>query len=209
MTITNNHFDDIIKNRRSIRKYKEVEITDHTIKAIFELALRAPSANNLQPWTFRVIKSKAAKDQFSHLFKWNRSQYETSSAMIIVLVDTRFASRAPQIYDKAVSQGSMSIEVRDKQLENFKKQNPNPLDVLKTAYLDAGFVAMNVMLVARSFGYDTCPIGGFDRVNAPAAFGLENHEAVMAISIGIADDSGNNSVRLDFDQVGQIGRAHV
>ena len=124
--------------------------------------------------------------------------------MIIVLVDTRFASRAPQIYDKAVSQGSMSIEVRDKQLENFKKQNPNPLDVLKTAYLDAGFVAMNVMLAARSFGYDTCPIGGFDRVNAPAAFGLENHEAVMAISIGIADDSGNNSVRLDFDQVGQI-----
>ncbi|MDX9806993.1 MAG: nitroreductase family protein [Acholeplasma sp.] len=200
----NNQFDDIILNRRSIRKYKPVEIDETTMRAIFEMALRAPSANNLQPWTFRIIQSAEAKAKYSDLFKWNRSQYETAAAMIIILVDTRYASRAEAIYDKAVSIGTMSPEVREKQLNNFKSQNPNPLDVLKVAYIDAGLIAMNLMLSARHFGYDTCPIGGFDKANAPQAFGLENHEAVMAISIGVADDTGHSSVRLDFDQVAKI-----
>jgi hypothetical protein len=199
-----NQFDDIILNRRSIRKYKPMSISEDTLRAIFDMALRAPSANNLQPWTFRIIHSQSGKEKFSHLFKWNRSQYETSAAMIILLVDTRYASRAEAIYDRAVEIGTMTPEVREKQLNNFKSQNPNPLDVLKVAYIDAGLVAMNLMLSARHFGYDTCPIGGFDKANAPQAFGLENHEAVIAISLGVADDTGHRSIRLDFDQIAKF-----
>lgn len=197
-------FDNILLNRRSIRKYKPYDLNETTLKSIFERALRAPSANNLQPWTFRIIQSEAAKAKYSHLFKWNRSQYETASAMVILLVDTRFASRAADIYDIAVATGKMTADVREKQLQNFKNQSPNPLDILKVAYLDAGLVAMNLMLSARLFGLDTCPIGGFDKANTPAAFGLENHEAVMALSIGLADDTGYESIRLDFDAVAKI-----
>ncbi|MCU0104674.1 nitroreductase family protein [Acholeplasma vituli] len=204
MLVQNNQFTDLILNRRSIRKYKAFQLESKTLESIFEMALRAPSANNLQPWTFRVIQSAEAKAKYSHLFNWNRSQYETSSAMILVFVDTRFASRAEAIYDKAVSMGKMTPEVRERQLNNFKSQNPNPLDIIKIAYLDAGLIAMNLMLAARYYGLDTCPIGGFDKQNAPQAFGLENHEAVMALSIGLADDTGFESVRLGFDQVVKV-----
>lgn len=204
MLNTNNQFTDLILNRRSIRKYKSFDLDSKTLESIFEMALRAPSANNLQPWTFRVIKSATAKAKYSHLFSWNRTQYETSSAMILLFVDTRFASRAEAIYDKAVSLGKMTKEVREKQLNNFRSQNPNPLDITKIAYLDAGMVAMNLMLAAKYYGLDTCPIGGFDKQNAPHAFGLDNHEAVMAISIGLADDLGFESVRLGFDQVVKV-----
>lgn len=204
MLNTNNQFTDLILNRRSIRKYKSFDLDSKTLESIFEMALRAPSANNLQPWTFRVIQTATAKAKYSHLFSWNRTQYETSSAMILLFVDTRFASRAEAIYDKAVSLGKMTKEVREKQLNNFRSQNPNPLDITKIAYLDAGMVAMNLMLAARYYGLDTCPIGGFDKQNAPNAFGLDNHEAVMAISIGLADDLGFESVRLGFDQVVKV-----
>lgn len=204
MLNTNNQFTDLILNRRSIRKYKSFDLDSKTLESIFEMALRAPSANNLQPWTFRVIQTATAKAKYSHLFSWNRTQYETSSAMILLFVDTRFASRAEAIYDKAVSLGKMTKEVREKQLNNFRSQNPNPLDITKIAYLDAGMVAMNLMLAARYYGLDTCPIGGFDKQNAPHAFGLDNHEAVMAISIGLADDLGFESVRLGFDQVVKV-----
>lgn len=204
MTTINNNFDDIILNRRSIRKYQHLDITDDTIQKIFAMALRAPSSKNYQPWTFRIIKTKAAKDKYSQLFIGNRSQYETASAMIIILVDTRYAARADVIYDKAIQAGVMSLESKEKQMNNIKNNHPNPMDIVKTAYLNAGMVAMNLMLAARHFGLDTCPIAGFDRPNAPQAFNLEHHEAVLAISIGIADDLGYPSVRLDFDEVAKI-----
>lgn len=200
-----NDFKDIILNRRSIRKYKkDQKVSNETIKAIFELALRAPSANNLQPWHFRVIASDEAKATYSHLFPWNRSQYETSAFMVIIFVDKGFALNAEAIYDKQVSLGTMTTEVRDRQLASFKLNQPDELSTIKTAYLDAGLLAMNLMLSARSFGLDTCPIGGFNKKDAPIEFNLSDKEAVMAISFGVKDDEGYTSIRLTFDEVGKI-----
>lgn len=202
---TNNDFKDILLNRRSVRKYKtDVVITDETIKTLFDEALRAPSANNLQPWTFKVIKTLEAKAKYSHLFPWNRNQYETSSFMVVILADKKYASRAEMIYNQQVERGTMAADVRDRHLKAFKEAQVNELDVIKTAYLDAGFVAMNLMLNARAFGLDTCPIGGFDKANAPIAFNLLDHEAVMALSFGVKDDEGYPSLRLGFDVVGTI-----
>lgn len=201
----NNDFKDILTNRRSIRKYKTgVVVDDKEIKDIFNAALRAPSANNLQPWTFKVIKTEAAKNMYSHLFPWNRSQYETSSFMVVIFVDKGYALRAPAIYNMQVKEGTMTEAVKQRQLNSFKDNVPTDEDVIKTAYLDAGFVAMNLMLSARAHGYDTCPIGGFLRADAPKAFSLEGTEAVMALSFGIKDDEGYLSLRLPFDEVGSI-----
>lgn len=161
----NNDFKDILTNRRSIRKYKtDVVVEDTKIKAIFNDATRAPSANNLQPWTFKVIKSEAAKNKYSHLFPWNRSQYETSSFMVIIFVDKGYALRAPAIYNQQVAQGTMTEAVKQRQLDSFKDNVPSDMEIIKTAYLDAGFVAMNLMLTARAHGFDTCPIGGFLKI---------------------------------------------
>lgn len=201
MNPTNNQFDDIILNRRSIRKYQPFDLPKETLEAILFMALRAPSSRNFQPWTIRVIHSKAAKEKYSHLFISNRNQYETASAMIILFADTRFASRADAIYTIAVEQGIMTREAKEKQLLNIQNQQINPLEVVKTAHLNTGLLAMNIMLSARHYGLDTCPIAGFDKANAPLAFQLEHHEAILAISIGKALDPGYTSVRLPLDDV--------
>lgn len=199
-----NQFDEILVNRHSIRKYKSYDIDDDTIRAIFEMALKAPSAKNFQPWTFRIIKTKTAKDKYSHLFVGNRTQYETASVMVILFTDTRYGSRAQDVYDKAVLKNLMTPENREKQLLNLKNLHPSAEDVLKQGILNVGLITMNLMLVARHYGFDTCPIAGFEKALAPAAFGLDHHEAVLAISMGIADDLGKPSVRLDFDEVAKI-----
>lgn len=55
---------DVIKGRRSIRKYqKGVEIPDEHIKSILEAAMMAPSAKNIRPWEFVVLKSEDAKNR--------------------------------------------------------------------------------------------------------------------------------------------------
>ncbi len=50
-------FFDVIKNRRSVRKFTSTPIPqDHIIK-ILEAASLAPTANNRQPWKFLVIQN--------------------------------------------------------------------------------------------------------------------------------------------------------
>jgi len=47
-----------IEIRKSIRKFKEKEVTDKIIKEVIDAARRAPSGHNLQPWHFVVVKKK-------------------------------------------------------------------------------------------------------------------------------------------------------
>jgi len=46
----------VIKDRRSIRKYKDKPIPDEAIELMMEAARWAPNGENFQPWRFIVIK---------------------------------------------------------------------------------------------------------------------------------------------------------
>jgi nitroreductase len=48
-------FDDVIRGRRSIRGYKPDPVPRALIEEIIELAMRAPSSMNTQPWNFTVV----------------------------------------------------------------------------------------------------------------------------------------------------------
>ena len=47
---------DIIKRRRSVRRYTKQDVTDEEVRQLLEAAMAAPSANNLQPWSFVVVR---------------------------------------------------------------------------------------------------------------------------------------------------------
>ena len=53
---------EAIKNRRSVRKYKPELVPKDLVQKILEAAVRAPSASNIQPWNFIVIKDKKVLD---------------------------------------------------------------------------------------------------------------------------------------------------
>ncbi|MEH7016536.1 nitroreductase family protein, partial [Bacillus sp. JJ63] len=79
-------------------------------------------------------------------------------------------------------------------------------EVMKdTVLIDGGLIAMQFMLTARAHGYDTCPIGGYEKDKIAEAFGLdkERYVPIMLISIGKAADSGYKSVRLPIDKIAQ------
>ena len=48
-------FDEVILGRRSTRGYKQVPVPRALIEEVLELAMRAPSSMNTQPWSFYVI----------------------------------------------------------------------------------------------------------------------------------------------------------
>jgi nitroreductase len=203
-----NDFNQILKGRRSIKNYdKSVKISREEMTEILTLATLAPSSINMQPWRFLVIESPEAKATLAPLAKFNQNQVETSSAVIAVFGDLNNFEKAEDIYGAAVEKGFMPQDVKERILTSFAGyfENISREDMKDVVLVDGGLVSMQLMLSARAFGYDTNPIGGYEKDQIAEAFGLdkERYVPVMLISIGKAADSGYPSVRLPVDQVAQ------
>lgn len=56
-------FLDLVKHRRTIRRFKPDPVPDDCVEKIIEAARWAPSGFNMQPWDFVVIKDKELKDK--------------------------------------------------------------------------------------------------------------------------------------------------
>jgi len=197
---------EIVKGRRSIRNYDtNVKISKEEMTQILEEATLAPSSVNMQPWRFLVIDSEEGKATLAPLAKFNQVQVETSSAVIAVFGDMKAIDQLENIYDTAVEKGLMPQEVRDRQVPAIQGMYENvPASALKDSILiDSGLVSMQLMLVARAHGYDTNPIGGYEKDQIAEAFGMEKdrYVPVMLLSIGKAVDAGYPSVRLPINDI--------
>src|SRR3989338_6324369 len=60
-----NNIFDIIKSRRSIRKYLDKPIPKEIVDKLIEAAKWAPSGMNEQPWGFIVVRDKAMIKELS------------------------------------------------------------------------------------------------------------------------------------------------
>ena len=49
---------EVLLKRRSVRKFKETEISDEIINELMHAAMSGPSACNRRPWDFYVVKDK-------------------------------------------------------------------------------------------------------------------------------------------------------
>lgn len=201
----NNDFEDIIKNRRSIRTYDDsVKISREEMEQILTDAMRAPSSVNMQPWRFVVVESPEGKEKLRPLVRFNTQQNDSSSAMIVIFGDLNSFENGEKIFSSAVEQGLMPADVKEKQMAALTPYYANsPREELeRVALIDGSLVAMQLMLVARAYGYDTNPIGGFERKEVAEAFGMdtERYVPVMIVSIGKATDSGYGSYRLSTDE---------
>ena len=59
------HVIHLIKNRRSIRKYKGKEIPWGLILQILEAGRYAPSAGNIQNWKFIVVRNQGVRESIA------------------------------------------------------------------------------------------------------------------------------------------------
>jgi nitroreductase len=76
-----NEILECIKERRSIRKYKETQIRDDDLSLILEAATYAPSGSNSQSWLFTAIQSHEILQTLNELvrlaiLKWELAEDE-------------------------------------------------------------------------------------------------------------------------------------
>jgi nitroreductase len=60
--------DDLLAHQRAIRKFTNDPLDDALIERVLRAATRAPSARNVQPWRFIVIRDRETKQQLGAIF---------------------------------------------------------------------------------------------------------------------------------------------
>lgn len=56
-------FHEIVETRRSIRRYQPDRVSDEAIQKLIDAARHGPSADNIQPWEFVVVRDKQVKEK--------------------------------------------------------------------------------------------------------------------------------------------------
>ncbi len=127
----------IIKERRSIRAYKDKPIEEEKIQEIVECGLMAPNAKHLQPWKFIVVTNK---DLIKEIAK--RVQDKVIDNPRYSFVKERAKTKDDVIFYNA----PLAIFILGEKDSRWAK-------------LDCSYAAENMMLAAKSLGLGSCPIG--------------------------------------------------
>ncbi|MBB6019090.1 nitroreductase [Paenibacillus sp. JGP012] len=201
-----NDFNEITYGRRSVKLYDpEVKISREEMTEILAEASRAPSSVNMQPWRFLVVDTPEGKEKLAPLARFNQNQVLTSAAVIGVFIDMNNGEYLEEIFGKAVEHGFMPKEVAEQQVKVVKPYYDNmpASDLRDVNLIDAGLVSMQLMLAARAHGYDTNPIGGYEKAQIAETFGMDKdrYQPVMLISIGKSAKEGHPSYRLPVDTI--------
>jgi nitroreductase len=195
---------DQILNRRSTRVYDEnVKISREEMNQILTEAMLAPSSRNQQPWRFVVVYTKLGKEKLGLAMPYNLNQLNTSAAMIVVFQDLQKYKLAEVMLDQQLQAGMITQADKEKNLKMINDLIPTlkPESLEREGLIDCGLVAMQLMIVARFHGYDTCPIGGFerDKINDALDYDKSRFKPVMIVSIGKAKDAGKKTLRLPLE----------
>ena len=94
---------ELLKSRRSVRKYKETQVPDELLDAVLEAALYAPSGMNTQNTVMVAVRDKETRDQLSRMnadvMGSDKDPFYGAPCVVVVLVE-------PERYT-AVEDGSL------------------------------------------------------------------------------------------------------
>ena len=159
---------EAVKARKSIRAYKPDPVPKQILREILEIATRAPSADNSQPWEITIITGKILKD----IAKANVAALKSGrpAAPDVTRVPYEGIYRKRQIEVGKQLFGLMEIPRDDKEKRNewmergfrffdapvaFLLAADEVLDPTRAAS-DIGGIAQTICLVAQEYGLGTC-----------------------------------------------------
>jgi nitroreductase len=204
MLLTEQSFSTVIRERHSVRKYDpHFKISKEEILDILSEATLAPSSSNMQPWKFLVIQDEETKKELRAIAN-NQEQVETSSAVIAILGDKEMYRNAEKVFHSSYEAGLVDEETMNRMIENTTKLYSSAPEASRTniATFDAGLVSMQLMLIAKARGYDTVPMGGFNKQKFIERFDVsDRYFPAVLIALGKAAAPGRKTTRLPVEEV--------
>ena len=120
------NFSELIKNRRSMRKFTEEELSQEQVVTLLKAALMSPTSKRSNSWQFIAVDDKEILKQLAHC-KEQASSFIADAALAIVVIadplasdvwieDASIASILIQAEDLGL--GSCWVQVRERQAAN-------------------------------------------------------------------------------------------
>jgi len=128
---------DLLKSRRSIRKYKDKEIEPELVEEILKAGLLAPSSRGLRPWEFVTVRDKE-KLKILSACRGGSSYFLANAPLAVVVAadpqkcdvwveDCSIAAIIMQLTAHSLGLGSCWMQVR----ERFTSNNEKVEDIIK------------------------------------------------------------------------------
>jgi len=117
-------FSELIKNRRSIRKFTSEDLKQEEVVNLLKAALMSPSSKRTNPWQFIVVDDKETLDKLAHC-KENSASFIADATLAIVVAadplasdvwieDASIASIMIQLQAEDLGLGSCWVQVRER-----------------------------------------------------------------------------------------------
>ncbi|MBU0682610.1 MAG: nitroreductase family protein [Proteobacteria bacterium] len=185
-----------IETRRAVKHYDpNHRMTEEEIDRIMSLAMLSPTAFNIQNWRFVVVKNPDLRQKIRPV-AWGQAQVTDASLLVILCADLGSWQKEPGRYWQNAPK-----EVQDFLLPAIDAYyRDKPLVQRDEAMRSCGMAAQTLMLSAKSLGYESCPMDGFDfaevgkLINLPA-----DHVIAMFVVIG-------KGIKEPWPRGGQIGK---
>ncbi|MDH5200413.1 MAG: nitroreductase family protein [Candidatus Bathyarchaeota archaeon] len=163
---------DIIRERKSVRAFTAQEVSDEEAETLVEAACLAPSAGNLQPWEFVVVRDPGVKNR-----------------LVDAAHGQSFISEAPVVFVVCAVPGRSASGYGSRGRELYCLQ-------------DTAAAVQNLLLTATANGLGSCWIGAFDEGRAADALGLpEGVRPVAIVPVGYPAESPRQRPRRPVKQV--------
>lgn len=171
-----------IETRRAIKHYDpKHRMPDEEAKKILSLTMHSPTAFNIQNWRFVVVNDSDLRQKIRSA-AWDQSQVTDASLFVILCADLNSWQKEPGRYWQNAPQ-----EVQDfilPAIDNYYRDKP--ITQRDEAMRSCGIAAQTLMLAAKSMGYESCPMVGFDFDEVAQLINLpKDHVIAMFVAIGV------------------------
>lgn len=204
------YVDDAITARHSVRAFLDTPVATETIKDILNVAARAPSGTNTQPWKVYVVTGQKRAEMIERVCAAQQAlfqqpelaeQYQETFAYypetwISPFIDRRRAN-GWGLYGLLGIQKGEKEKMAAQQLRNYQLFDA-PVALYFTvnkamgigSKMDISMMIQNVMIAAKARGLDTCPQAAWNHFHPIVLEVLdapEDEELVCTVALGYAD----------------------
>lgn len=172
---------DAIHSRRAVKHFDaNHRMTEVEVNEFLSLAVLSPTAFNIQNWRYVVVTEQALRQQIREV-AWGQAQVTDASLFIVLCADLKSWEKQPARYWMNAPQ-----EVREFMLPAIDEYYRGKDQVQRDeAMRSCGIAAQTLMLAAKSMGYDSCPMDGFDFDKVAELIHLpDDHVIAMFVAIG-------------------------
>lgn len=187
------------EQRRSIRAYQPVPIPEEDLEEILDVVRRAPSAFNLQPWRFVIVRTPEMKERLAAA-AYNQPQVRNAPAVLVLYTDV---ADALEHVDELIHPGmdvAKRASTREAILRSFGARTEEDLE---TWGMGQGYIALGyLLLAAEAHGYQTSPMSGFNADEVKKLLGLPAHVRIPAlVAMGKGAEAGFPAHRHSLERI--------